>query len=205
MKELLLFSGFLAALTYIAVTIIGGALRPGYSHLKDTVSELFSPGSPNKRLLNIFLFVYAAFTTAFGFGLWLFVDDSGAASTMGYLAAGFIVLIGVMNFLTGFVFLQDPMGKPMTLSGMMHVALVGIMALISMIAPLHLGFWLSNKGLLPGYDAYSFVSAGLILLGGLSNLAISKLGKPILGLTERITIFFMLQWTAVIAIRLMMF
>lgn len=42
--------GMLAPLWFIAMTIFGGALRPGYSYVSNTISELFSPGSPNKLL-----------------------------------------------------------------------------------------------------------------------------------------------------------
>ena len=51
--KVLYVCGLLAPAAYIVMTIVGGALRPGYSHLSDTVSELLSPGSPNRPLLGV--------------------------------------------------------------------------------------------------------------------------------------------------------
>jgi hypothetical protein len=47
-RRLLFLCGMLAPCWFVFMTILGGAIRPGYSHLSDTVSELFAPGSPNK-------------------------------------------------------------------------------------------------------------------------------------------------------------
>jgi len=179
-------------------------LRPGYSHVKDTISELYSPGSPNKSLLNKLVFFYALFTTLFGIGVWQFVADSGASSALGIVAGVLMALIGILNFITGFVFLQDPMGKPMTFSGMMHIALVGIMALLSLTVPLLFGLWLVDKDLLSGFGEYSIFSAFAILVSGLATLVITKLEKPLLGLIERVTIGVFIQWTVVIAIKLLL-
>lgn len=53
MKQRLLFMcGVIAPVLFVFMAIWGGALRPGYSQLSDTVSELMSPGSPNKLLLD---------------------------------------------------------------------------------------------------------------------------------------------------------
>ncbi len=40
---------------YIAMTIIGGTLRPGYSHIYHAVSELLEDGAPNKCLMDSIL------------------------------------------------------------------------------------------------------------------------------------------------------
>jgi hypothetical protein len=45
--KLLYLCGMLVPFVYIFKYVIGGALRPGYSHLSDSVSELLSSGAPN--------------------------------------------------------------------------------------------------------------------------------------------------------------
>jgi len=57
-QRYLYLCGVLAPLLFVFMTILGGALRPGYSHLAHTVSELFSPGAPNKLLLDPFFITY---------------------------------------------------------------------------------------------------------------------------------------------------
>lgn len=37
---------------YISVTVLGASLRPGYSHVRDSVSELVEIGAANKALLD---------------------------------------------------------------------------------------------------------------------------------------------------------
>ena len=45
--------GLLIPVMYAALYTIGGALRSGYNHISDSVSELLSPGAPNKTLLTV--------------------------------------------------------------------------------------------------------------------------------------------------------
>jgi hypothetical protein len=58
--------GMIAPVLFILTAILGGALRPGYSHIANTVSELFSPGSPNKPLLDAFHTIFAILLILFG-------------------------------------------------------------------------------------------------------------------------------------------
>ena len=61
--------GVIAPVLFVFMTILGSAKRPGYSHISDTVSELFSPGSPNKILLDTLHTIYALLLTLFGIGV----------------------------------------------------------------------------------------------------------------------------------------
>ena len=45
--------GVIAPLFYIIPTIVGGLLRPGYSHLSNSVSDLLASGAPNRINLMI--------------------------------------------------------------------------------------------------------------------------------------------------------
>jgi len=155
--RILSLCGMFSPVIYVFMTILGGALRPGYSHISDTVSELFSPGSPNKRLL-----------------------DSLSTST------------AVLNILFGVGVLTFP--------GQMHKILVGILALLSILSTLLLGIWLNGADIFPGFGTYSFVTVAIIILSG--GFAAMKLGSPIMGLTERITVVVVLQWTFILGLRI---
>jgi hypothetical protein len=72
-QKTLFFCGILVPFVYIFMYILGGALRPGYSHLADSVSELLSPGSQNKALLDIINVSFALLYTLFGIGVLRFV------------------------------------------------------------------------------------------------------------------------------------
>jgi hypothetical protein len=46
LTRLLYLCGMIAPLLFTFTAILGASLRPGYSRMLDTISELFSPGSP---------------------------------------------------------------------------------------------------------------------------------------------------------------
>ena len=86
-KKIFFVCGMLFPIVYIIMTILGGALRPGYSHIADTVSELLSPGAPNKPLLMVFQITHALMGSLFGTGLLLFVRSSDHNTTLGRIGA----------------------------------------------------------------------------------------------------------------------
>jgi hypothetical membrane protein len=189
--------GVIAPVLFVFMTILGGAIRPGYSHIKDTVSELFSPGAPNTRLLVPIHFVYALLITLFGFGVLQFVRGSEHSMPIGLIGAWMIIAMGVLNVTTATVFPQDAWGSPSTFPGEMHKILVGLLALLSIISTLLIGIWVSRTGIFSGFSTYTFITVGvLILIGGFAAV---KLGTPIMGLTERIAILVGLQWIFILA------
>jgi len=82
---------------YIIMTILGGALRPGYNHISDTVSELLSPGAPNKSLLVIFQIAHALLSSLFGIGVYQFVRGSAHGALIGRIGAGMIIAVATLD------------------------------------------------------------------------------------------------------------
>jgi hypothetical protein len=106
-QKLLYLCGMVSPALFILLTILGGALRPGYSHVSDTISELFSPGSPNKLPLDILHTTTAVLTTFFGVGVLNFIRLSEDSSLAGIVGAGMIIMIGLVNISTATLFPQD--------------------------------------------------------------------------------------------------
>lgn len=199
--KLLYLCGVFSAVVFISATILGGAIRPGYSHINDTISELFSPGSPNKPLLDTLdtLHTLSAILGAlFGLGLLLFVRGSGHSEMVGIIGAVLIIATGLVNIATATVFPQDAFASPATFPGEMHKILAGVLALLSMSSTLLLGIWLNRSGTFPGFGTYSFITFAVVLLTG--GFAVAKLGTPIMGLTERITIAAGMQWSIMLSL-----
>lgn len=199
MKKVLLICGAISPLFYIGMTFLGGALIPGYSHITNTVSELMSPGAPNKTLMDILMASSSVFMSLFGIGVLHFVKGSGQASKLGLTSAILLIVLGILQIIVVAFFPQDPMGEKLTFPGKMHIGLVGIQALMSILIPLFLGLWLRKTGLMPGIGTYSIVSAALTIAMG---IAIMPLGSSILGLTERLTILIYDLWLIVIGIKM---
>jgi len=187
---------------FVFTTILGGALRPGYSHISDTVSELFSPGSPNKRLLDSLHTTSAILTTLFGLGVFRFVRGSPHSEAMGLIGAGMIIASGLVNVATATIFPQDAWGSPQTFAGQMHKILAGVLAFLSILSTLLIGIWLNRAGIFPGFGTYSLITVAILVVSG--GFAVTKLGTPIMGLTERVTIFAGLPWTFLLAWNLFM-
>ena len=182
------------------MTVLGGVLRSGYSHISDTISELFSPGSPNKLLLDILHTTTAVLTILFGIGVLLLVRESEHTAPIGLIGAGMIITMGVVNVATATIYPQDAWGSPPTFKGEMHKILAGVLAILSILSTLLLGIWLNRTDLFPGFGTYSFVTVGVLVLSG--GFAVTKLGSPIMGLTERITILAGMQWTFILALKI---
>lgn len=198
MKKLLLICGVISPLIYIGMTILGGALIPGYSHIKDTVSELMSPEAPNKGLMDTLMALSSVFSTLFGIGILLFAKASAQSSRLGVIGGVLLIILGILQIVVVLFFPQDPMGADLTFQGKMHIGLVAVEALMSILIPLLLGLWLRKTGLMPGPGIYSIVSAALIVVMG---IAIFPLGTSIMGLTERITVMIYELWMIIIALK----
>lgn len=199
--KILSICGVISPVLFVFLTILGAALRPGYSHISDTVSELFSPGAPNKFLLDTLHTTTAVLTILFGVGVLQLVRGSQYSRPMGLVGAGMIIAMGVVNVATATVFPQDAWGSPPTFQGEMHKILAGVLAILSILSTLLIGIWLTRADLFPGFGAYSFVTVGIIVISG--GFAVAKLGSPIMGLTERITIIAGLQWTVFLALNML--
>ena len=197
MKKILLLCGVISPLIYIGMTILGGALIPGYSHIKDTVSELMSPGAPNKVLMDALMALSSVFMTLFGIGVFQFVKASGQSNRLGITAAILLIILGILQIVVVLFFPQDPMGAELTFQGKMHIGLVAAQALMSILIPLFMGLWLRRAGIMPGFGIYSIVSAVLIVAMG---IAIFPLGTAIMGLTERMTVLIYDLWMIIIAV-----
>ena len=196
-QKTLIFCGMLVPFAYIFLYILGGALRPGYSHISESVSELLSPGAPNKKLLDIINLTFALLLTLFGIGVFRFVMDHEQSTLAGRIGAGLIIAVGVASIGSA-IFPQDATGTPRTLPGTLHVIFVfGCQIPGSLLSTLLIGIWMNQANIFPGFATYSFISTGVIVLSGI--LAGPTMGTPIMGLVERISALAVHQWVFLLA------
>jgi hypothetical protein len=199
-RNIFFVCGMLFPVVYIIMTILGGALRPGYSHISDTVSELLSPGAPNKSLLIIFQITHALLGSLFGIGVLQFVRGSEHNTLIGRIGAGMIIAAGVATIATA-IFPQDASGAPPTFAGVLHGILVfGVLVPFTILSTLLIGIWLKQADIFPWFRTYSFITIGASIL--LAGLAGATLDTPIMGLTERLGVLAGFQWTFVLALKL---
>ena len=201
-RKVLLVCGMLVPAMYIFLYVLGGALRPGYSHISDSVSELLSPGAPNKPLLTTIQLVYALLHVAFGIGVLQFIQASEHSALVGKIGAWLIVAVGVATVGTA-IFPQDATGTSATTPGQIHKILVfGALVPFSILSTLLVGIWLSRAPIYPGFATYSFVTVGaIVVMGGVGGATVET---PFAGLVERVSAIAIHQWLFILALKMLL-
>ena len=195
--RLLFICGMVAPWWFVFMTILGGAIRPGYSHITDTVSELFAPGSPNKPVLDILHTIFAVSLILFGIGLLRFFQRTKPLNRTGRVGASLFILMGCVSVTTATIFPQDPWGATATFTGEMHKLLSGVIGLLSMCSMLLIGIWFVRTKTSPGFGVYSFLTIGLVVLS--AALFAASIDGSMMGLAERISAFVGFHWTFTLA------
>lgn len=201
-NKVLMLCGILGPIVYVGAVILGGALRPDYSHVAQPVSDLIATGAPNKALLDPLFGAYNLLVLAFAVGLFQRVRAEGQnrGKLVGTVGAVVLLLEGLFGFLTLF-FAEDsgPISQATT-NGIMHIVLASLSALTAILALVLMGFWFRSIPNLHRYSVYTFISALVVTVaGGLAAQTVanhSSLG----GLFERITIGGFIQWIFVVAL-----
>ena len=202
MKKLLMLCGIFAAIVYVGTVILGGLLRPGYSHVSEAISELVADGAPNRPLLSSLFLLYNVLASAFGIGLFLRAKSQSRSQISGIIGSLALLLVGLAGILMELAFPQDRGGTATTFAGTMHFVMTGIASLGTMVAILLLAFWFRDFPGLKGYVAYSWISVAIIFVsGGLTAAALAN-HHPLFGLIERITILTFTLWMLVIGLKM---
>ena len=199
-RKIFFICGMLIPVMYIFMYVLGAALRPGYNHISDSVSELLSPGAPNRSLITIIDLIYGLLHILFGIGVLQFIRGGEHNAPIGNIGGWMIICAGVAIVGTA-IFPQDAMGTPATIPGKIHLILVfGALLPFSILSTLLLGIWLHRAGIFPGFAVYTFISVGaIVLVGGIGG---SMTGTPFMGLGERISAIAIHQWLFVFALKL---
>lgn len=197
-RRFLYLSGLIAPVLFVFTTILGGAIRPGYSHVSDTVSELFSPRSPNRLLLIALHTIFVFLLVLFGIGILKFVQRNEDSKRIGILGASAFIAMGALNILTATIFPQDAWGTPSTFSGEMHMILSGVISILSIMYILLIGIWFHQTGISPNFRTYSIATVVAVVLAAAWFMV--SFGSPIMGLSERLTILVGFQWTFILAL-----
>lgn len=194
--------GTYAVVVYVGTVILGGIIRPGYSHLADAISELVADGAPNRFLLSSLFLIYNVLLIAFGIGLFLEVKDRSRGRRSGFIGSLALIMVGLAGISMELAFPQDPGGTPATFAGTMHLVMAGVASLGTMVAIVFLAFWFRNFSALKHYVIYSLICVTIIFIsGGLSATAMAN-QHPLFGLIERVTIGTFILWLFVISRRM---
>jgi len=180
--QVLAICGMFSPILYTVMWILGGRLRPDYSHIRDDISSLFAVGAPNKRLMQSFIIISSVLLFVFYIGLHDGINDVGG-SIVGPLL---LIISSILGMLVAFFFPLDADGKIVTLRGKMHLILVVLMGLLTIAGMVALWSRLQFVTGWSGFASYSLVSATVALILVIISLIFVK--SKYRGLLERLMV-----------------
>jgi hypothetical membrane protein len=194
----LLLSGVLGPAVFVFNVVLGGLLTPGYSQIRNAVSELTEAGATNSAVINALFVLSALLLIVFGVAVaQTYRQRKRSVSWGGFLIVG----VGVFAVLLATIFPQDPIGSEATLPGTMHLVLVGASALMIVGAILLVGFGLHSRPLQgPWFKVYSILTVFVMLAAGGVTPILMMNDIPLLGVFERTTQLAYLVWYAIFAL-----
>jgi hypothetical protein len=200
MKKYFYAMGILTPLLYVFNVVLGGALWPGYSHMRQAISELTMAGAPNLALMDALFTIYGFLLLTFSIGFSLRWGKAGnrPLSISGIALAACAAAGLLMKF-----FRQDPIGEPLTFTGSMHLVLAGVTSLGTIFAIFFAAAGFRKLPYVSGLRVFSLVMGAIVLVsGGLTAAGTTQL-PAIFGILERTTIGAFMLWLLVVSINLL--
>lgn len=193
MRRVLLDSGYLAAVVYIAANIVTPFYFPGYDWMSQTVSELSAIGAPSRGVWLVFVIPFGVLITAFGAGVWMAAIGSKSLRITGAT----LIVHGIVGLFWPPMHLR---GAEFTTTDALHIAFTAITIPLMLI---QMGFGAAALG--RWFRVYSIVSIVVLLAFGIltglqsPNIA-ADLPTPNIGVWERISIAAYIVWIAVFSV-----
>jgi CubicO group peptidase (beta-lactamase class C family) len=208
LHRLLLISGVLAALLYVATDILGGLLYQGYSFTSQAISELAAVGAPSKPFVDPLFLLYDVLALAFAVGvIWAAGRRRALRITgiflAGHAVAGLVAALADRFHLFSESFAMHQRGSGTLASDLPHIVLTGAIVVSVLLAVGFGGFALGQR-----FRAYSIATLAVIItLTSWTGLYAGRLaaGQTTIGMgiVERTAVYAMMLWFAVLGAALL--
>ena len=174
--------GLSAVAVYATATIIGAALHPGYSHVRDAISELTASQAVNRVPLAVLYVAYNLLLIGFGWGLRKATKETRLTGA----AFALMIVTSACGIAQVTAFPQDSTGTPATVAGTAHIGLAGVTAVLCVVVALLYGIAFRRLHLARPLWVPAFAVAAFLLVAG--PVAAGNVGGPAMGLFERLPI-----------------
>lgn len=208
--EALLVCGIVSSLLYVSTDILGGLRYAGYSFSSQTISELGAIGAPSKSFVDPLFIAYDVLALAFAAGvLWTAAAGRNRALRItGVLLAGHAVAGLLATAMEQFGIFPASFAVPQRGAGTLastapHMVLMGVIVLLLLLAIGFGAFALGRR-----FRVYSFATIlTVIVSGALTSAFVTRAAAdqptPWLGVIERIQVYSLMLWLAVLSIALL--
>jgi hypothetical membrane protein len=199
LKKVYPLFGIMAALFYISAVLIGGSLRKDYSHVSNMISELTVANAPYKTLMDIIFTLYNLCIAIFGFSTYHYLlPPRSKKMKTASIMLGSMGILGLLMFL----FPQDSRDALVTVGGIIHIVLAGIMSLLTILIIFLAGLSFENESELKSLKIYTIFSGLVVVLTGGLTAALTASGSAYMGVFERLTIGTFILWVMIFALKL---
>jgi hypothetical protein len=192
--QILAICGMTSPILYTLMWILGGFLRPDYSHVRQDVSSLMAVGAPRRWLFTAF--IIASSTLLFVFYLGLHGGINGGLWPI--LGPVLFITAGILGVFVAFFFPLDEGGEIKTLRGKMHLILIVLSGLLTVIGMVVLWLDLTPIAGWSDFALFSLISA-IISLPLMMISGIFGKGKY-RGLVERVMVSYFQIYYFVLAL-----
>src|SRR5690606_16205601 len=143
--QLLVLSGAAGAVLYITHVIMGGILWVGYSHVKQTISELTGNGAPDAEMLRIFTLGYGILAVLFSIALYVLFRKY-KVDAIARFGALLLLTMHTASLVGYGLFPLEQGGEVLTFGNFMHLAITAIVVIATVGALFAIGYglWLTK-------------------------------------------------------------
>ena len=191
-RELLYYAGYGAGIFYLLGDFIGGTITPDYSYITNAVSELIQSGAEDRIFLSSFLVLHAVMIILFAIGI--IIQYSYKQSKSIFIGGILLLVVGINHVMSSSLFPMDPIGTESTLTGVMHLILLGVSVISTFILIPLLGIGLKRSYNGKYFYIFTFVCFAIILFTGFMTPVVLASGFEVMGLTERIVAYTFYIW-----------
>jgi multimeric flavodoxin WrbA len=197
--RLLLLSGVVASILYVATDVLAAVRAPGYSYAAQSVSQLLAVGTPMRPFVVPPMTAYNLLMLAFGIGVWLAAGWRRSLKVAGVL----LVAYAVASQLGLTVFPLHLGQTEVSVGADKHIAITAVLVVL-MLAYMAAGAIAGGRAfriytLLTFVTVFVFASAT-----GMQAQALAENGSSTgLGLMERANIYATMLWVAVFGVALL--
>lgn len=196
--QIIAISGALSVAVYLAHVVIGGLLWPGYSHIRQMISDLTGDGAPNAEMLRVLTTVYGVLAIIFAVSL-LMAFRAMKMRKAARIGAVLLIVMEVSS-LVGYGLFPLSESAEMNVQNIGHIAVTAVVVLTTVACGFFIGAGLLKTEGLKKLGVFMLVCSFVMVGAGLMTPVTMATGWPIGGLVERINILTLQLWIFVLSV-----